>query len=114
MTSSDVTISQVLNFSSKEANDLQMEIENFTKKIEHERINYKLCEERNQKQLETYNILHGKPIAKTKEQKEKERKEKEKNKSEKNLAQKKVDKSNYNMIEAGTFIKTFSILIFQI
>lgn len=83
MTSTDSSLSQVMNFSSKDANDLQSEIEVFTKKIEHEKINLRLCEERNQKQIEIYNSLCGKPNPKTKEQKEKERKEKEKNKHDK-------------------------------
>lgn len=85
MTSTDISTSQVINFSSKDANNLQSEIEVFTKKIEHEKINLRLCEERHQKQLETYNTLCGKPNPKTKEQKEKERKEKEKNKIDKNF-----------------------------
>lgn len=88
MNSTEISISQVMNFSSKEANDLQSEIEVFTKKIEHEKINLRLCEERNQKQLETYNTLCGKPNPKTKEQKEKERKEKEKQKFEMNYVKK--------------------------
>ena len=80
MTSTDNTMSQVMHLSSKDANDLQSEIEVFTKNIEHEKINLRLCEERHQKQLETYNSLSGKPNQKNKEQKEKERKEKEKHK----------------------------------
>ncbi len=84
MNSTDITVSQVMNFSSKDANDLQSEIEVFTKKIEHEKINLRLCEERHQKQIETHNTYCGKPNPKTKEQKEKERKEKEKNIFEKN------------------------------
>jgi len=83
MTSSDLSTSQVMNFSSKDADDLQGEIEIFTKKIEHEKINLRLCDERYQKQIETYNTLCGKPNPKSKEQKEKQRKEKEKIKSDK-------------------------------
>lgn len=70
-------------FSSKEVNEIQAEIEIFTKKIEHEKINLRLSDERYHKQLENYLILCGKPIPKTKEQKEKERKEREKSKKQK-------------------------------
>lgn len=64
----------------KDVNDIQTEIEIFTKKIEHEKINLRLSDERYNKQLENYLSLCGKPIPKTKEQKEKDRKEREKSK----------------------------------
>lgn len=80
----DVTLStQQKNFQTKDVNEIQSEIEIYTKKIEHEKINLRLSDERYNKQLENYYILCGKPIPKTKEQKEKERKEREKLKNNK-------------------------------
>ena len=80
----DVTnSSQQKSFQSKDVNEIQTEIEIYTKKIEHEKINLRLSDERYNKQLENYYILCGKPIPKTKEQKEKERKEREKLKNSK-------------------------------
>lgn len=43
-----------------EINDIQQEIESYTKKIEHEKINLRLVKERHQKQLNTYNELQNK------------------------------------------------------
>jgi hypothetical protein len=42
-----------------EINDIQLEIESYTKKIEHEKINLRLIKERHQKQLNTYNNLQN-------------------------------------------------------
>ena len=91
MESTDSSLSQVMNFSSKEAIDLQSEIEVFTKKIEHEKINLRLCEERNHKQLDIYNTLCGKPNSKTKEQKERKEKLKQKQNKLLNIANEKED-----------------------
>ena len=93
------------NNSAKDANDIQMGIEAFTKKIEHEKINLRLCEERYQKQLDTYFILCGKPIPKTKEQKEKERKEQEKTNSL-SISYKKAEKKE-NLQENGKIIFSY-------
>ena len=79
----DVTSSIQKSHTSKDVNEIQAEIEIFTKKIEHEKINLRLSDERYHKQLENYLILCGKPIPKTKEQKEKDRKEREKSKKQK-------------------------------
>lgn len=79
----EVTNSIQKTFISKDVNEIQAEIEIFTKKIEHEKINLRLSDERYHKQLENYFILCGKPIPKTKEQKEKDRKEREKSKNKK-------------------------------
>ena len=49
-----------LNFSSKNAGLLESECETFVMKIEREKINFRLCEERYQKHLNTYNVLSGK------------------------------------------------------
>jgi len=76
----EVTNSLQQTYNSKDVNEIQAEIEIFTKKIEHEKINLRLSDERYHKQLENYLILCGKPIPKTKEQKEKDRKEREKSK----------------------------------
>ncbi len=49
-----------VNFSSKQAGDLENECQIFVMKLEREKINYRLCEERFQKHLNTYNALTGK------------------------------------------------------
>lgn len=79
----DVSSSIQKSFISKDVNEIQAEIEIFTKKIEHEKINLRLSDERYHKQLENYFLLCGKPVPKTKEQKEKDRKEREKSKKQK-------------------------------
>ena len=82
----DVTLSTApKNFNSKDVNEIQSEIEIYTKKIEHEKINLRLSDERYNKQLENYYILCGKPVPKSKEQKEKDRKEREKLNSKRSL-----------------------------
>ena len=75
---SQITESNELNFSSKHAWELQEECETFIMKIEREKINYRLCEERYQKHLGTYNILTGKeaPVIENKEKKPLSNKEK--------------------------------------
>jgi hypothetical protein len=72
----EVTTQRNITTSMQEINYLQNEIEIYTKKIEHEKINLRLAKERRQKQLENLLLLQGKPIPKTKEQKEKEKREK--------------------------------------
>lgn len=57
------TENNTLNFSSKQAGELEEECETYVMKIEREKINYRLCEERYQKHLNTYNILSGKDSA---------------------------------------------------
>ncbi len=44
----------------QEISDIQQEIENYTKKIEHEKINLRLVKERHQKQLNLYSELQNK------------------------------------------------------
>ena len=46
-----------------------------TKKIEHEKINLRITTERLNQKEKLYNELQGKPVVKTKEEKERERKE---------------------------------------
>jgi hypothetical protein len=55
------------NFSSKQAGDLENECQIFVMKLEREKINYRLCEERYQKHLNTYNALTGKESSNKKE-----------------------------------------------
>ena len=47
-----------------------------TKKIEHEKINLRICTERYNKKYRQYCELQGKPVAQSEEEKEKEKKEK--------------------------------------
>ncbi len=54
-----------------EINDIQQEIESYTKKIEHEKINLRLIKERHQKQLNIYNELQSKRKPKVKWEKPK-------------------------------------------
>ena len=107
---SEVTNTQSRNYTTKEANEIQAEIEVFTKKIEHEKINLRLSDERFNKQLENYFILCGKPIPKTKEQKEKERKEREKMKKEKTRSLSKTFKKDSQLGKNNIII----ILFFRI
>ena len=81
----DVSLTTQPKFQSKDVNEIQSEIEIYTKKIEHEKINLRLSDERYNKQLENYYILCGKPVPKSKEQKEKDRKEREKLNSKRSL-----------------------------
>ena len=69
-------------FNSSEINDIQSEIQGMTKKIEHEKINLRICTERYDKKFVTYSELQGRPFSK--EEKEKERvKNKKKKKNHK-------------------------------
>ena len=75
--SDDFDVGSIKNkYETREIEDIQQEIQNVTKKIEHEKINLRITEERYEKTKNEYNRLQGKPEAKTKEDKEKERKEK--------------------------------------
>ena len=60
-------------FSTQELEDIQREIQEMTKKIEHEKINLRICTERYDKKYATYCELQGKPAPMSKEEKEKER-----------------------------------------
>ena len=55
--------------------DIQKNIQEMTKKIEHEKINLRITTERLNQKEKQYNELQGKPVVKTKEEKERERKE---------------------------------------
>jgi hypothetical protein len=55
--------------------DIQLQIQEMTKKIEHEKINLRIITERLTQKEKTYNELQGKPVTKTNEEKEKERRE---------------------------------------
>ena len=66
---------------SSETGYIQKEIEIYTKKIEHEKINARLARERYETQLCLYMQLQGLPLPiKSKEQKEKEKKERKERK----------------------------------
>ena len=71
---SDVTEAKSVT-GSGEVQLIQNEIEIYTKKIEHEKINLRLAKERYQKQLDTLLKLQGKPIL-TKEKKPKNKEKK--------------------------------------
>ena len=55
--------------------DIQQNIQSMAIKIEHEKINLRITSERLTQKEKQYNELQGKPVVKTKEEKEKERKE---------------------------------------
>ena len=63
-------------FSKASVEDIQREIGEMTKKIEHEKINLRICTERYNKKYRQYCELQGKPVAQSEEEKEKEKKEK--------------------------------------
>ena len=48
---------------------IQLEIQSMTRKIEKAKINFRILKERHQKKVREYNILQGKPVTPTKEQK---------------------------------------------
>ena len=68
------------SFNKSEINDIQYEIQEMTKKIEHEKINLRICQERYEKKFITYSELQGRPVPLTKEEKEKEKEAKKKKK----------------------------------
>ena len=55
--------------------DIQRQIQEMAKKIEHEKINLRITTERLTQKEKTYNELQGKPVNKTNEEKEKERRD---------------------------------------
>ena len=55
--------------------DIQHQIQEMAKKIEHEKINLRITTERLTQKEKTYNELQGKPVTKTNEEKEKERRD---------------------------------------
>jgi hypothetical protein len=55
--------------------DIQRQIQEMTKKIEHEKINLRITTERLNQREKVYNDLQGKPVLKTQEEKERERRE---------------------------------------
>lgn len=88
---------------SQEIDFIQKEIEVYTKKIEHEKINLRLAKERLEKQLSYYLQLQGMPVPfKSKEQKEKEKKErKEKKKQRKPLYESKHALSKSDLVKSN-------------
>ena len=69
-------------FTKASVEDIQKEIQDITKKIEHEKINLRIVTERYDKKYRTYCELQGKPVAQSKEEKEKEKIERAKEKKE--------------------------------
>ena len=67
-------------FTKASVEDIQKEIQDITKKIEHEKINLRIVTERYDKKYRTYCELQGKPVAQSKEEKEKEKIERAKEK----------------------------------
>ena len=59
------------SFNKSELNDIQYAIQDMTKKIEHEKINLRISQERYEKKFITYSELQGKPVPLSKEEKEK-------------------------------------------
>ena len=74
------------SFNKSEINDIQYEIQEMTKKIEHENINLRICQERYEKKFITYSELQGRPVPLTKEEKEKEKAAKKKKKKNHSVA----------------------------
>ena len=111
--SDDFDVGSIKNkYETREIEDIQQEIQNVTKKIEHEKINLRITEERYEKTKNEYNRLQGKPEAKTKEDKEKERKEKKEKQKIKIEDQKKEPKQqNKHQILNETAKKKFFELI---
>ena len=62
-------------FSKGGIEDIQHQIQEMAKKIEHEKINLRIITERLTQKEKTYNELQGKPVTKTNEEKEKERRD---------------------------------------
>ncbi len=89
--------------SSQEIDYIQHEIEIYTKKIEHEKINLRLAKERHEKQLSQLLTLQGMPVPfKSKEQKEKEKKErKEKKKHRRPLYEAKPSTNKSDVVKAS-------------
>lgn len=89
-----------------ESDFIQNEIEIYTKKIEHEKINARLAKERYEKQISHYMQLQGMPVPfKSKEQKEKEKKEKkETKKKRKPLYESKAQMSKRDLIKSNPLL----------
>ena len=62
-------------YNKRSIEDIQHQIQEMSKKIEHEKINLRITTERLTQKEKTYNELQGKPVTKTNEEKEKERRE---------------------------------------
>ena len=62
-------------YSKRGIEDIQHQIQEMAKKIEHEKINLRITTERLTQKEKTYNELQGKPVTKTNEEKEKERRD---------------------------------------
>ncbi len=88
---------------SSEIDYIQKEIEVYTKKIEHEKINARLAKERYETQLSQYLQMQGLPIPfKSKEQKEKEKKErKERKKKRKPLYENKPPANKMDVMKSN-------------
>ena len=56
-------------FATEEIEDIQKEIQQITKKIEHEKINLRICGEKYEKKFNSYIELQGKPFPSSKYQK---------------------------------------------
>ena len=73
-------------FATEEIEDIQKEIQQITKKIEHEKINLRICGEKYEKKFNSYCELQGKPVPSSKDQKEKEKREAKKVRKKHNVA----------------------------
>ena len=96
------------SFNKSEINDIQYEIQEMTKKIEHEKINLRICQERYEKKFITYSELQGRPVPLTKEEKEKERAAKKKKKKNHHVAdpiEKKKPKDKEMIENQGRILK---------
>ena len=91
---------------SSENDYIQREIEIYTKKIEHEKINARLARERYETQLCQYMQLQGMPVPfKSKEQKEKEKRERrEKKKRRKPLYESKQQTSILDVLKSNPIL----------
>ena len=96
------------SFNKSEINDIQYEIQEMTKKIEHEKINLRICQERYEKKFITYSELQGRPVPLTKEEKEKEKaakKKKKKNHSVTDPIEKKKPKDKEMIENQGRILR---------
>ena len=96
------------SFNKSEINDIQYAIQDMTKKIEHEKINLRISQERYEKKFITYSELQGRPVPLSKEEKEKERaakKKKKKNHSVADPIEKKKPKDKEMIENQGKILK---------
>ena len=93
-------------FTKASVEDIQKEIQDITKKIEHEKINLRIVTERYDKKYRTYCELQGKPVAQSKEEKEKEKNKEmqkkshlslHKSKEKLTISMEKTDDMHYNI-----------------